>query len=484
MPSHDIASVAPQRVPHARSGFFRTGLLSAALAFLIGPITTFCCGAVAEAGDVRCGTDIVVRPNLVRLAPGELRRTDAPSAGEKTTDITLNARLGLASHPEALSAWRSAVAIWESWLEDPISVTLVGDLEPLPENVLGSTTPLGFIVSYTDIRNALVADAGTDEGVVALVPSLANLNTLLPPGFTFGNTMALTMANLKALGLSAGPFDEQPDAEIVFSTSFLNRFDFDPSNGIDPDKIDFQAVVVHEIGHALGFSTVVDLVDYLRARGQTETIPLYPLDCFRLLPDQGARDFAQAARALTTGDLQSVQVFFDGTTDIAMSTGLELGDGKQASHWKDDQLTGFFIGIMDPTLSPGSREELTARDLRAFGLIGWDVAAEPHEPPDPGDPPPDRFAVTSVYPNPFNPLVNLEFIVEFNVPVAAEARLDVFDLRGRLVAQVGPFVYGTGLNRITWNGATSQGKLVGSGAYFLRLVTGLGYEIRRVMLLK
>ena len=484
MPSRDMASLTPQRIPHAKSGFLRTGLFAAALALLIGTLAAFCSGAAAGSAEVTCGTDIIVRPNLLRLAPGQLRRADVPSAGEKTTDITLNAGLGLASHPEALTAWRSAVAIWESWLEDPVSVTLVGDLEPLPDNVLGSTTPLGFIVSYTDIRNALVADAGRDEGVVAQVPSLANLNTLLPPGFTFGNTMALTMANLKALGLSAGPFDAQPDAEIVFSTYFLHRFDFDPSDGIDPDKIDFQAVVVHEIGHALGFSTVVDLVDYLRARGQTETIPLYPLDCFRLLPGQGTGDFGQAARLLTTGDLQSVQVFFDGTTDIAMSTGLELGDGKQASHWKDDQLTGVYIGIMDPTLSPGLQEELTEVDLRAFGLIGWDVAAEPHEPPDPGDPPPDRFAVTGVYPNPFNPLVNLEFIVEFNVPVAAEARLDVFDLRGRLVTQVGPAVFGTGPNRITWNGTSSQGRLVGSGTYFLRLVTGLGYEIRRVMLLK
>jgi hypothetical protein len=409
---------------------------------------------------------------------------DAPVAGQKATDITLNAGLGLASHPEALTAWRSAVAIWESWLQDPVAVTLRGDLEPLPANVLGSTVPLGFIVSYTDIRNALQNDAGDEEGIVANLPTLTELNTLIPPGFTFGNSVAISMANLKALGLSAGPFDSQPDAEIVFSTNFLHRFDFDPSDGIDPDKIDFQAVVVHEIGHALGFSTMVDLVDYLRARGQVDTISLYPLDFFRLLPNQGAADFRQAGRALITGDLQPAQVFFDGTTDIAMSTGVELGDGKQASHWKDDELTGVFLGIMDPTLSPGSREELTEIDLRAFELIGWDVASEPQEPSDPGDTPPDRFAVTRVYPNPFNPQVNVDFVVEFSVPVPAEVRLDVFDLRGRLVAQVGPTVYPTGPHSMTWNGVASSGAKVASGIYFLRLLTGLGQEVRKVMLVK
>jgi len=443
-------------------------------------------GEGGSGGDgIECGVDFILQPRLVPLVAGELQRTDPSLASQKTTNVTLRAGIGLASHPEALTAWRRAVAIWESWLEDPVAITLAGDLQLLPHNVLGSTTPLSFLVAYDDIRNALVAEAGPGENVVAGLPTLAQLNVMLPPGFSFANAMAVTMANLKALGLSAGPYEAEPDAEIIFSTSFLHRFDFDPSDGIDPDKVDFEAVVVHEIGHALGFGTIVDIVDYLRSQGQVDQVPLYTLDCFRLQPNQGAIDFTTASRVLTTGDLQGSHVFFDGAAGIAMSTGVELGDGKQASHWKDDQLTGVYLGIMDPTLSPGMREELTDVDLRAFGLIGWEVATEPHEPPDPPDgTPPDRFAITKVYPNPFNPQVNVEFTVEFSVPVAAEVRLDVFDLRGRKVAQVGPFVYPTGLNVINWNGTTMGGGRVGSGVYFLRLVTGLGTEIRKVVLVK
>jgi hypothetical protein len=41
-------------------------------------------------------------------------------------------------------------------------------------------------------------------------------------------------------------------------------------------------------------------------------------------------------------------------TNLALfSTGLYQGDGNQASHWKDDVLTGSFIGIMDPTAGLG-----------------------------------------------------------------------------------------------------------------------------------
>ncbi len=481
--------VVPQRVP---SLLMTVGAILCALFIVALPVLSGEGNAGSddrEGGDggvgIECGVDVILQPRLVPLAAGELQRADPGLDGRKTTNITLRAGIGLATHPEALTAWRRAVAIWESWLEDPVAITLAGDLQLLPPNVLGSTTPLGFLVAYNDIRDALLAEAEPDENVVAGVPTLSQLNVMLPPGFSFANTMAVTMANLKALGLSAGPYDSEPDAEIIFSTSFLHRFDFDPSDGIDADKVDFEAVVVHEIGHALGFGTIVDIVDYLRSQGQVDQVPLYTLDCFRLQPGRGAVGFTSASRVLTTGDLQGEHVFFEGVADVAMSTGVELGDGKQASHWKDDQLSGVFLGIMDPTLSPGVREELTEVDLRAFGLIGWDVASEPHAPPDPPDgTPPDRFAVTRVYPNPFNPQVSFEFTVEFSVPVAAEVRLDVFDLRGRKVTQVGPFVYPTGLNVITWNGTTPRGTRVGSGVYFLRLVTGLGTEIRKVMLVK
>ena len=63
-----------------------------------------------------------------------------------------------------------------------------------------------------------------------------------------------------------------------------------------------------------------------------------------------------------------------------MSTGLSQGDGRQASHWKDDSLTGTHIGIMDPTLSFGSVFGLTDADIRALDLIGWDQAVPVPEP--------------------------------------------------------------------------------------------------------
>jgi hypothetical protein len=435
---------------------------------------------------MQCGVDILLSFKLGSLPAEGLQLAAPAERGQKNANITLVAGPGLASHAAALAAWQSAVAIWESWLLDPVSLRIEGDLVNLPQNILGSTTSRAFGNNYRTIRNAISNDAGDDEELLAGLPFLSQLSLLMPAGFSFPDQMIATKANLKALGFDMS-FDQHfSDAEIEFSLGFLPHFDFDPSDGIDADKIDFEAVVVHEIGHALGFGSAVDIVDHQRSIDQPVPVPIYPLDLFRLEPGEGVADFTNSARVITTGDQVQVQMFFDGVNDLQMSTGVDFGDGRQASHWKDDQQTGVAIGIMDPTLSPGSREELREADLRAFGLIGWDVAAEPTEPPPdpPDEPPPSPFQITSAYPNPFNPRVTVEFTVEFNVPVAAEVRLDIYDLRGRLVRRMDSQVFAAGEHTTSWDGTTEDGGRVGSGVYFMRLLTGLGAESRKVVLVK
>jgi hypothetical protein len=69
-------------------------------------------------------------------------------------------------------------------------------------------------------------------------------------------------------------------------------------------------------------------------------------------------------------------VFFAGGTELALSTGRidhTGGDRNQASHWKDDAISGEFLGIMDPTLSQGRRQTLTNNDLLALDALGFQV---------------------------------------------------------------------------------------------------------------
>ena len=55
------------------------------------------------------------------------------------------------------------------------------------------------------------------------------------------------------------------------------------------------------------------------------------------------------------------------------ATGSFNGDGRQASHWKDN----LGLGIMDPTLAFGEVGMITALDLLAFDVIGFDPVPEP-----------------------------------------------------------------------------------------------------------
>jgi hypothetical protein len=60
-----------------------------------------------------------------------------------------------------------------------------------------------------------------------------------------------------------------------------------------------------------------------------------------------------------------------GTTSLGtFSTGNYNGDGRQASHWKDN----LALGIMDPTLGTTEFAKITPLDVRAFDVIGYDLA--------------------------------------------------------------------------------------------------------------
>ena len=54
-----------------------------------------------------------------------------------------------------------------------------------------------------------------------------------------------------------------------------------------------------------------------------------------------------------------------------MSTGRNFGDGRQASHWKDNTPGNPALGLLDPTVSFGTQTVITGLDLAAFDAVGW-----------------------------------------------------------------------------------------------------------------
>jgi hypothetical protein len=63
------------------------------------------------------------------------------------------------------------------------------------------------------------------------------------------------------------------------------------------------------------------------------------------------------------------------TNTAPLATGVEHGDGNQASHWKYRRKNKF--GIMDPSGHFGEGSPITSNDLIALDVIGWDAVPEP-----------------------------------------------------------------------------------------------------------
>jgi hypothetical protein len=333
----------------------------------------------AAAQEMSCGLEAIRFSEVRRIPRAQMQGMFAlgPVAAEGAFDIQIVPGPGLQANPAALAALERAAAHWEAVIRDPITVRIDADFGPVEPGQLAFTDPLPLGLELADFVEGLAID-GDDEAadvVAQRARELAGgLPVVFPPGFSFDGIVVFTKANAKALVEGEVDLDEMfgvSDATIVFGPGV--PFDFDNRNGVTAGQFDFETAAAHEIGHALGFLSIVDGVE---ASDGPQPVPVLTLDLFRFpfspagLPD--AAGFNVSARSVQPG----VEAMFDDIDhELRFSTGTFLGDGRQASHWKADELTGITIGVMDPTLSRGAVVPISAADRRALDVIGFEIAA-------------------------------------------------------------------------------------------------------------
>jgi hypothetical protein len=311
----------------------------------------------------------------------------------------------------AEKGFKIAALYWGSVLTNDVQINLGVGFKSLAPNVLGSTgstrrdysvkswerqvglTKSGSLLDQTAFLPKLNGDGGATfitTGVDADGNDDASLKAVNLGDTKSSQTLYANTSVLKAIG-AIGANNPVVDGNVTFSSDFA--FDFNPSNGVDSTSFDFIGVAIHEIGHALGFVSGVDFLDYYGGPdgpgagtlgySLNDTSIYSALDMFRYSKDptnivSGTKpvlDLSVGTDSYFSIDGGKTALF--GNT---FSTGAYNGDESQASHWRDamgttyEQVCTKQLGIMDPTFCRGQRGEVTALDLAAYDAMGWNIS--------------------------------------------------------------------------------------------------------------
>jgi hypothetical protein len=151
--------------------------------------------------------------------PTELAQLLAPAAFSSSITVTYDA--GFAAVPQARAAFQAAVDIWRSVISSPAPIRINASYRNLRNpNILGSAGPAALCATSRGVSNTLYAAALADK-----------LN-----GSAFCTALAGRTSEINA----------------NFNNTFTN-WDFGTSGVPVAGKYNFMTVVLHEIGHGLGF---------------------------------------------------------------------------------------------------------------------------------------------------------------------------------------------------------------------------------------
>jgi Ca2+-binding RTX toxin-like protein len=315
--------------------------------------------------------------------------------------VTFNFKYAPGTTLEQMKGFEMAGRIWSSYLTDNVQVNLYVEMsDRLEGNILGGAIPrLNAKQDYSPFRDKLAADATSvdDQRALSAMESKEfgawfdlydNSTSNSGNAVEKNNRMNITSANSKALGITLKKGNEsQLDGYLVFNKLGTQgvqwNYDYTRSTASAANQVDFLSTVMHEIGHVLGFVSSVDrsgwvspringsnkLKDYetnIKQRIEQAT----PLDLFRYSTESGRLPDLSVGGdiflSLNKGQ-QSVAAFASGKDKTVG------GDGSQASHWKG---TPGSSGLMNPTLGLAERSTLQGIDLRAFDIIGWNIASQ------------------------------------------------------------------------------------------------------------
>jgi len=264
----------------------------------------------------------------------------------------------------------------------------------------------------------------------------------------------------------------------------------------------------------LTFPILLDAGETYGQYGQSPAISPYPLD---YVIDQGGQvayfnseydpdamvaviDQLLGNTALMTPDpisldFGSVGV---GTTEHMLLDLANTGSGDLLIHGISTTGDPFTVNLAELVVPPGGTRTVRVSFLPdEIGSVVGDLVLESNDPVSPlfqvpllgegvavssigqTETPPQMVRLTS-WPNPFNPRVNIEFVLISDGPV----QLQVFDLRGMLMRDLLDDNLPAGSHRLLFDGRDDAGRKLASGEYFAVLQTVQGVVKQKMVLVR
>ena len=308
--------------------------------------------------------------------------------------------------PEAEAAFQFAVDIWSMSIESPQPITISANFAPLAPNTLGQA---GAVSVHTVNHPDAVPNTWYPKAIAEKI-----LDQQINPD-PFGNSVDITA-------------EFSSTANFYFGTDAMP-----PAN-----QIDFVSVVLHEIGHGLGFGTSFRTTD--GTTGSIREPNSMRAAVYDLTIENGSGQsllntaiFPDPSTALH-GQLTGNNLFNNAPIATAQNGGVipksyapnPYQGGSSYSHWDADTFPlGNPNSLMRPGISSGvANHNPGAITLGLFEDMGWSICG--------GSLTVDEFSLAglSINPNPFTSSIKITLLNGLN----DDYDVALYDIKGRVVA--------------------------------------------------